>query len=142
MKDNIQILKDEAKAAYKQRLVYIDSHKAVYRKGHVLEEKTRQFFVDCTVSGWYDGYAPAIKLYLTKAYNIIKDVNLFFEKEEKFIDFLLGGSEMTSSHYANTSLDFSIGDISFEVYYDGGRCVRKKIGTKIVEEPIYEIDCN
>lgn len=142
MKDNIQTLRDEAKADYKQRLLYINEHRSVYRKGHVFAEKARQFFVHCTVFGWYGGYKPVIKLYLTKEYNILKDVNLFFEKEESFIDFLLGSTEMKSTHYRNTSLDFDINDVSFEVHYDGGRCLRKQVGTKIVETPVYEIECN
>lgn len=140
--DIIKALKEKAKEEFKNRLVQIEQYAPVYRKAMVLENKLRAFFPDCSTSNYMVGYMPVVKLYLTGGYNIQRDVNLFLEKEEVFIDFLLNGAEMPRPEfYMNQSLDFHLNGIRFEVYYNGGRCVRKQVGTKTVEEPIYEVEC-
>ena len=141
MIDLIKELKQIKKKEYLAELKTIDRMASTYRRVKVFEMKLSAFFTGCTVTTSYLAYRPVVHLHLTEGYNIKDDVNMFIEKEEKFIDFLLDGAEMSSNWYQQSSLDFKIGPVAFAVYYSGGRCVRKQVGTKTVEQPIYEIEC-
>lgn len=148
MKDMITVMKDQARSSYLSKLRRIDECSAKHRRTNVLALKLEKHFPGCRVTRNYDHstfWYNSVSLYLTKDYNITKDVMLFLEAEQEFLSFFGRNNNWESKDDQSAkSLDFSWGDQKLYVYYEGGNCTQVKVGEKarVVKEDIYEIVCN
>lgn len=145
--DLIKELQMEAKAVYLTEAKGYAENAPKHRTTFVFAEKLRAYFDGCKVSPSYNNYkwSPnSVSLFLTKDFNITKDVMLFIEQEEAFLNFLCPDGFKTKDDPDNRTLDFTWDKQQLFVYHAGGNCSRVKIGqkTKVVTEDIYEIVCN
>ena len=125
--------------SYIARKAYIQKNSAHYRRLAVFTSVVHRAFPSAFPyeADW------SVNVTLTEKHTISRDVMIFLDDNRDLLVRLGNCSDYTVRNNTNTyTLTYTFGDIKLMVTYGEASCSRVQVGTRIVEEPIYEVICS